>query len=193
MISNTVARTLTNLLKSLATLFFRERYGHRAVVLETVAAVPGMVAAFFCHLESLRTGSITTTPEIQQMLDEAANERMHLMIILQVVQPTFFERLLILFAQLVFTVAYSLLYLLSRRTAHKMISLFEKEAVKSYTKYINLVKSGQIADVAAPQIAIDYYKLDPETNTFVDVLFKIRTDEQRHEKENLNITQVLDQ
>ena len=61
-----------------ADTFFARRYGHRAVVLETVAAVPGMVGGALQHLQSLRLlegdhGWIRT------LLDEAENERMHLM------------------------------------------------------------------------------------------------------------------
>ena len=44
----------TKLLRFTADTFFAKRYGHRAVVLETVAAVPGMVGAMFTHLSSLR-------------------------------------------------------------------------------------------------------------------------------------------
>jgi len=42
------------LLRLLADWFFGRRYGHRAVILETVAAVPGMVGGALTHLESLR-------------------------------------------------------------------------------------------------------------------------------------------
>jgi len=41
-------------LRFVADTFFAKRYGHRAVVLETVAAVPGMVGATLNHLRSLR-------------------------------------------------------------------------------------------------------------------------------------------
>lgn len=34
--------------------FFREKYDHHAVCLETVAAVPGLVGGFHRHLRSLR-------------------------------------------------------------------------------------------------------------------------------------------
>ena len=38
--SDLVALTFTKLLRLFADLFFKKRYGHRAVILETVAAVP---------------------------------------------------------------------------------------------------------------------------------------------------------
>ena len=37
-----------------ADTFFAKRYGHSAVVLETVAGVPGMVAGMWNHLKMLK-------------------------------------------------------------------------------------------------------------------------------------------
>ena len=42
------------LLRFFADAFFAKRYGHRAVVLETVAGVPGMIGGMLQHLKSLR-------------------------------------------------------------------------------------------------------------------------------------------
>jgi hypothetical protein len=53
-VSDRVARGFTTFLRFIADTFFARRYGHRAVVLETVAAVPGMVGATLQHLKSLR-------------------------------------------------------------------------------------------------------------------------------------------
>ena len=52
--SDRFAFGFTKLLRFCADTFFAKRYGHRAIVLETVAAVPGMVGAMFTHLTSLR-------------------------------------------------------------------------------------------------------------------------------------------
>jgi Alternative oxidase len=43
--SDRFALVFTRLLRWCADTFFAQRYGHRAIVLETVAAVPGMVGA----------------------------------------------------------------------------------------------------------------------------------------------------
>ena len=43
--SDRFALGFTKLLRFAADTFFAKRYGHRAIVLETVAAVPGMVGA----------------------------------------------------------------------------------------------------------------------------------------------------
>jgi len=52
--SDRIALGFTKLLRFCADTFFAKRYGHRAVVLETVAAVPGMVGATLTHLKRLR-------------------------------------------------------------------------------------------------------------------------------------------
>ena len=76
--SDRVALSFTKFLRFLADTFFKKRYGHRAVVLETVAAVTGMVAGMLLHLKSLRKME-DDKGWIKILLDEAANERMHLM------------------------------------------------------------------------------------------------------------------
>lgn len=52
--SDWFARSMTQFFRFFADSFFVKRYGHRAVVLETVAGVPGMVAGMWVHLKSLR-------------------------------------------------------------------------------------------------------------------------------------------
>ena len=49
-----VAYGLVKFMRFFADTFFAHRYGHRAVVLETVAAVPGMVGGSLQHLRALR-------------------------------------------------------------------------------------------------------------------------------------------
>jgi ubiquinol oxidase len=135
--SDAVALALTKFLRFLADTFFAKRYGHRAVVLETVAGVPGMVGGMMNHLKSLR---LMRDHEgwIKTLLDEAENERMHLMTFVALFQPSWFERLLLLIAQAVFWNAYFFLYLFSPRTAHRMIGYFEEEAiVSSITRWPN--------------------------------------------------------
>lgn len=53
-ISDGIALGFTKVLRFCADTFFAKRYGHRANVLETVAAVPGMVGATLTHLRCLR-------------------------------------------------------------------------------------------------------------------------------------------
>ena len=67
-------------------------------MLERVAAVPGMVGGVLQHLKSLRLIE-ADYGRIRLLLDEAENERVHLMTLIQITQPSGLERLLIRHAQ----------------------------------------------------------------------------------------------
>ncbi len=180
--SDRVARAITTFLRLLADVFFARRYGHRAVVLETVAAVPGMVGGALQHLKSLRRLE-DDHGWIRTLLDEAENERMHLMTFIHIAKPSMFERLLVLLAQGVFYNCFFLLYLVSPRTAHRVVGYFEEEAVISYTEYLAGVDAGIYANVPAPQIAIDYWKLPPDAK-LREVILAVRADEAGHRDVN---------
>ena len=177
-ISDRFALAFTRLLRWCADTFFAKRYGHRAIVLETVAAVPGMVGATVMHLQCLRR-MVDDDGWIRTLLEEAENERMHLMTFVEIARPTGFERLVILFAQWLFYVGYFLLYLVSQRTAHRVVGYFEEEAVLSYTLYLAELDAGRSPNVAAPAIARRYWKLAAEA-TLRDVLLVVRADEAHH-------------
>jgi ubiquinol oxidase len=187
--SDRVAYAFTKLMRFFADAFFARRYGHRAVVLETVAAVPGMVGGALQHLRALRRME-GDRGWIRTLLDEAENERMHLMTILQIAQPSWFERLLVLVAQGVFYNLFFLLYLVSAKTAHRVVGYFEEEAVYSYTEYLASIDDGTIANVAAPKIAIDYWKLAPDAR-LREVIVAIREDEAHHRDVNHGFADAL--
>ena len=189
-ISDTVALGFTKFLRFLADTFFKKRYGHRAVVLETVAAVPGMVGGMLLHLKSLRKMQ-DDKGWIKILLDEAANERMHLMTFIEIAKPTFIERAIIMFAQFIFIIMYLIIYICSPRTAHRVVGYFEEEAVISYTEYLNELESGKIKDQPAPEIAINYWNL-PLHATLKDVVKVIRDDEAGHRDVNHNFANILD-
>jgi ubiquinol oxidase len=178
-IADSIAFRLTMMFRWFADTFFAKRYGHRAVVLETVAGVPGMVAGMWNHLRSLRKMQPDERGWIKTLLDEAENERMHLMIFIEIAKPNIFERLLIAFAQLVFWHFYLVLYIFFPGTAHRMIGYFEDQAVISYTQYLDEIKSSKVENIPAPKIAIDYYGLK-KTAKLSDVIKKVRADEQGH-------------
>ena len=188
--SDKVALSFTKFLRFLADTFFKKRYGHRAVVLETIAAVPGMVAGMLLHLKSLRKME-DDRGWIKTLLDEAENERMHLMTFIHVAKPTFIERFIILIAQFIFIITYAIIYLVSQRTAHRIVGYFEEEAVISYTEYLYELESGTIPDEPAPEVAINYWNL-PLHSTLKDVVRVIRDDEAGHRDVNHNFANVID-
>jgi hypothetical protein len=96
--SDRVAYSFTKFLRFIADTFFAKRYGHRAVVLETIAAVPGMVGATLQHLKSLRHMQ-DDGGWIHTLMAEAENERMHLMTFVEIAKPNWLERWLVLLAQ----------------------------------------------------------------------------------------------
>ena len=129
--SDRFALGFTKLLRFSADTFFAKRYGHRAIVLETVAAVPGMVGATITHLSRLRR-MIDDEVWIRTLMEEAENERMHLMTFVEIAKPTVFERLVIMLAQWIFYVGFFLLYLISSRTAHRVVGYFERSGDQLY-------------------------------------------------------------
>lgn len=181
-LSDRVAYGMTRVLRFFADTFFAKRYGHRAVVLETVAAVPGMVAGMLVHLRSLRRME-NDRGWVKTLLEEADNERMHLMTFVAVARPNWFERALILIAQGIFFNFFFVLYLFFPRTAHRMVGYFEEEAVISYTAYLAEIDSGATPNPPAPQIAIDYWDL-PADATLRDVVIAVRADEAGHRDVN---------
>ena len=142
------AYAFVRFLRFFADLFFAKRYGHRAIVLETVAAVPGMVGATLTHLRCLRRIE-DDRGWIRTLMDEAENERMHLMTFIEIAQPNWFERVLVLVVQGFFYNAYFLLYLIAPHVAHRVVGYFEEEAYRSYTNYLELIDAGVHANVPA--------------------------------------------
>ena len=188
-LSDRIALAFTKLLRLIADTFFKKKYGHRAVVLETVAAVPGMVGGMLIHLKSLRKIK-EDKGWIKTLLDEAENERMHLMTFINIAQPTLFERILIIIAQFIFIILYLIIYLISARTAHRIVGYFEEEAVLSYSQYLKEIEDGKIENVKAPKIAIDYWNL-PLNSTLKDVIKVVREDEAGHRDVNHGYANIL--
>ncbi|KAI3815160.1 hypothetical protein L1987_14817 [Smallanthus sonchifolius] len=163
-------------------IFFQRRYGCRAMMLETVAAVPGMVGGMLLHLRSLRKFQ-QSGGWIKALLEEAENERMHLMTMVELVKPKWYERLLVLTVQGVFFNAFFVIYILSPKLAHRIVGYLEEEAIHSYTEFLKDIESGAIENIPAPAIAIDYWRL-PKDSTLKHVITVIRADEAHHRDVN---------
>lgn len=180
--SDRFALGVTKALRFFADTFFAKRYGHWAVVLETGAAVPGMVGATLNHLKCLRRME-DDRGWIRTLMDEAENERMHLMTFIAVCKPTAFERFMVIAAQWAFYLFFFGLYLIAPKTAHRLVEYFEEEAVISYTHYLAEIDEGRSENVAAPRIAIRYWNL-PTDSTLRDVVLVVRADEAHHRDVN---------
>ena len=180
--SDRIAFGFVKALRFIADSIFAKRYGHRAVVLETVAAVPGIVGGMLNHLKSLRRMQ-DDRGWIKTLLDEAENERMHLMTFFAVAHPTWLERALVLLVQGIFFNCFFVLYLITPRTAHRIVGYFEEEAILSYTQYLAEIDAGRHANPPAPRLAIDYWGL-PADARLRDVVIVVRADEAGHRDVN---------
>ena len=117
---------------------------------------------------------------------------MHLMTFIHIAKPTFIERIVIMIAQFIFIITYAIIYLVSQRTAHRIVGYFEEEAVRSYTEYLHELETGKIKDQPAPEVAINYWNL-PLHATLKDVVKVIRDDEAGHRDVNHSFADVIDE
>ncbi|GMF11087.1 unnamed protein product [Phytophthora lilii] len=151
---------------------------HRCLFLETVAGVPGMVAGMLRHLRSLRLLK-RDHGWIHTLLEEAENERMHLLIFMNLKHPGWVFRALVVGAQGVFFNGFFLAYLASPQTCHRFVGYLEEEAVKTYTGLLKDIEDGHLGQwktKQAPLLAQTYYRL-PEDASVYDVIKCVRADE----------------
>ena len=154
------------------------RWLQRIIFLETVAALPGMVGGAVRHLHSLRLMK-RDSGWIHTLLEEAENERMHLLTFIQLRQPGLLFRGAVLLTQgIVFNGLFAA-YLLSPKTCHRFVGYLEEEAVKTYTRAIADLDAGLLPawkHMAAPPLAVEYWKLRSGA-TMRDLLLAVRADE----------------
>ncbi|KAI8495580.1 hypothetical protein Bbelb_265520 [Branchiostoma belcheri] len=163
----------------------------RIIFLETVAGVPGMVAAMTRHLHSLRRLK-RDHGWIHTLLEEAENERMHLMTALQLKQPSAVFRGCVIFAQGTFVTLFSAAYLLHPKFCHRFVGYLEEEAVKTYTKCLGDFDSGRLplwSNMEAPPLAKRYWSL-PHDAMMRDVILAIRADEAHHRLVNHTLSDL---
>ena len=162
---------------------------NRAIYLETIAAVPGMVAAIVRHFRSLRTMQ-RDGGMMQMFLDEANNERMHLLSFVRMKDPGMMFRAAVVGGQVGFGSAFLLTYALSPKFCHRFVGYIEEEACATYTKILEEIGSApEGTDLAkwrtqkAPKIARSYWKLG-ENGTVLDMVAAVRADEAEHRDVN---------
>lgn len=161
----------------------------RTIYLETIAAVPGMVAAIVRHFRSLR--SMKRDGGMMQMfLDEANNERMHLLTFVRMKDPGRLFRAAVIAGQFGFGSLFLLSYVVSPKFCHKFVGYVEEEACSTYTKIIEAIEEApegtelaQWRTERAPAIARSYWKLG-ENGTVLALMYAVRADEAEHRDVN---------
>ena len=107
-------------------IFTQDKILNRVIFLETVAAVPGMVAAVTRHFRSLRRmerdGGL-----LHLFLEEANNERMHLLSFINMKDPGMFFRGAVVFSQFSFGTAFLLAYMASPKFCKSTRNVFFKQ------------------------------------------------------------------
>lgn len=167
----------------------QEKILNRAIFLETVAAVPGMVAAVIRHFRSLRRmerdGGL-----MHLFLEEANNERMHLLSFIKMKDPGMFFRAAVIFSQFGFGTAFLLGYMASPKFCHRFVGYIEEEACHTYSTIVRAIEEapfdselGAWRTQHAPAIAKGYWKLG-ETGTVLDLMYAVRADEAEHRDVN---------
>lgn len=160
----------------------------RLILLESVAGVPGFVGAAFRHFRSLRTlrkdnGFIAT------LLEEAENERMHLLVCFKQFGASFFVRGAVIALQSIMTPTLLLVYLVHPRSMHRFVGYLEETATETYIGIAKCIETPGThlnkawKDMPAPDIAKGYWRL-PADAKWVDTIRCICADETHHRDVN---------
>lgn len=160
----------------------------RLIVLESFAGVPGFMAAMFRHFRSLRTLQ-RDHGWIHTLLEEAENERMHLLVCLKMFNANYMTRILVVSAQVFMTPFLTAVYIVHPSAVHRFVGYLEETACLTYANIIHQVETpgtplhGAWARLAAPPLAKKYWKMS-EDAMWVDALKCMFADECNHRDVN---------
>lgn len=146
------------------------------------------MGAAFRHFKSLRTlqrdhGWILT------LLEEAENERMHLLVCLTMFKANRTTRALVVAAQLVMTPFLISLYIIQPKAMHRLVGYLEETAVHTYNNILTHIETPgtllneEWKDLKAPPLAIGYWRL-PKDASWFDTLACMMADEATHRDTN---------
>jgi hypothetical protein len=168
---------------------------NRAIFLETVAAIPGMVAAIIRHFRSLRNMA-RDGGMLNMFLEEANNERMHLLTFIRMKDPGYLFRATVIGGQFAFGSAFLTMYMISPAFCHRFVGYIEEEACATYTKIIKAIEEapegtdlGNWRTEEAPKIAKGYWHLG-EHGSVLDLMLAVRADEAEHRDVNHAVSGV---
>lgn len=170
----------------------KDKWLQRFVFLESIAGVPGMVGGMVRHLHSLRLFK-RDRAWIESLLEEAYNERMHLLSFIRLANPGIIMRTMVLLAQGIFFNTFFVSYLAAPRICHRFVGYLEEEAVITYTRCIEDMEKGKVPEFAstpAPELAIKYWKM-PQDSTVKDLIYYVRADESKHREVNHTFGNLL--
>mmetsp|Transcript_15584 Transcript_15584/g.35762 ORF Transcript_15584/g.35762 Transcript_15584/m.35762 type:complete len:355 (-) Transcript_15584:85-1149(-) len=160
----------------------------RLIVLESVAGVPGFLAAMMRHFRSLRTLQ-RDHGWIHTLLEEAENERMHLLVCMSRFEAGLVTRCLCQAAQVTMTPFLGVLYLIKPEAVHRFVGYLEETACLTYANIIQQVETPGTplhdawGKLPAPKLAVVYWRLK-EDAMWLDCLKCMFADECNHRDVN---------
>lgn len=158
----------------------------RIIFLESVAGIPGSTAGYLRHLHSIRLLK-RDKAWIETLLDEAYNERMHLLTFIKIGNPSWFTRCFVYIGQGIFTNVFFFMYLLHPRYCHRFVGYLEEEAVDTYTHLLHELDTDRLKkfdEVKMPKIAYQYWQELTPDSTFKELILRVRADESKHREVN---------
>ena len=154
-----------------------------------------MVAAIIRHFRSLRNMA-RDGGMLNMFLEEATNERMHLLTFIRMKDPGYLFRAVVIGGQFAFGSSFLLMYMISPAFCHRFVGYIEDEASHTYTKIIDAIENApEGSDMArwrtepAPKIAKAYWHLG-EHGTVLDLMMAVRADEAEHRDVNHAVSGV---
>jgi len=161
----------------------------RLIILESFAGVPGFVGAAFRHFHSLRK-LVHDQGMIFTLLEEAENERMHLLTCMEMFNASQVTRALVVAAQMGMTPFLIIVYLIKPAAVHRFVGYLEETAVQTYSNIVAHVEKpgtdlhAAWSELDAPDIAVEYWQMPVGERKWLDALKRMLADESHHRDVN---------
>ena len=124
---------------------------------------------------------------IATLLEEAENERMHLLLCLKIANASRLTRAMVVATQIIMTPFLMSVYLVHPKSMHRFVGYLEETACHTYVSVIQQAETPGTHTawfgLPAPPIAIGYYRL-PKNATWIDTLKCMMADESHHRDVN---------
>lgn len=160
----------------------------RLIFLESIAGVPGMVGAAARHFKSLRNLD-RDYGWIHTLLEEAENERMHLLTVMTMFEAGPLARICVVSAQAVLAPLLTVVAFINPKYIHRFVGYLEETAVHTYSHIIEKMETPgsrlqqEWGHLMAPDIAKTYWRMADDA-TWLDVIKQIMADEANHRDVN---------
>ncbi|GAB5354304.1 hypothetical protein AAMO2058_000107400 [Amorphochlora amoebiformis] len=160
----------------------------RLIILESVAGCPGMVAAGMRHFRSLRTLQ-RDYGWIHTLLEEAENERMHLIVCMKTFDVGIGTRIAVMLGQYVVVSFLAITYIINPKSLHRFVGYLEETASQTYFDLVKITNTPGTylnrdwGDLKAPAVAKNYWRMKDDA-MWVDVLKNLFADETNHRDVN---------